>query len=89
MNWETMYNKINNLINHMNQDTVILMKNTSRQLNNNVANYLGYNGLNANTILGETPKFDSCESKITFKVLKILIFLFIFILRTFRTCGII
>ena len=35
------------------------------------------------------PKFDSCESKITFKVLKILIFLFIFTLRTFRTCGII
>ena len=57
MNWETMYNKINNLINHMNQDTVILMKNTSRQLNNNVANYLGYNGLNANTILGETQYY--------------------------------
>lgn len=57
MNWETMYNKINNLINHMNQDTVILMKNTSRQLNNNVVNYLGYNGLNANTILGETQYY--------------------------------
>lgn len=41
----------------MNQDTVILMKNTSRQLNNNVANYLGYNELNANTILGETQYY--------------------------------
>ena len=41
----------------MNQDTAILMKNTSRQLNNNVANYLGYNGLNANTILKETQYY--------------------------------
>ena len=41
----------------MNQDSVILMKNTSRQLNNNVANYLGYNELNANTILGETQYY--------------------------------
>lgn len=53
--------------------------------------YLGGYLFGARSYAGNfsNPKFDSCESKITFKVLKILIFLFIFILRTFRTCGII
>lgn len=35
------------------------------------------------------PKFDSCEHKITLKVLKILVFFIYFTLRTFRTCDII
>ena len=52
-------------------------------------NSTGYYFLINISIVIDIPKFDSCEHKITLKVLKILVFFIYFTLRTFRTCDVI